>query len=165
MNITENAFEPLHALIPHVVLYTKNDCHTCTVMKSHMKSRNIPFIAVNMETYEGGDEILDNIKKRIGVASAPITVVHNIFLNPAGDSATTFWAGFAPDQTKALLNTWHETEYAPYAEQIEAELHDDPTRWATKAEELVANPNDMSTKHRPLYKMTSNGSMQSVAII
>lgn len=166
MNITENAFEPLHAHIPHVVLYTKNNCHICTVVKTRLKSRGIPFITVNMETYNGGEKILNDIKSRIGAASAPVAVVHNVFTGPTGNDVTVFWAGFAPDQVKTLVNTWSDAKYAPYAERIEGPSHDDPANWANKAAELIpVNPDDQATKNRPIYKLTSDGDMEPIPVV
>lgn len=168
-----NPFTPLHPTYPHVMVFSKNQCHMCRVTKKQLGAKNVPFFEVNVEEQNNSDQLITMIKGKLGPVSMPVTVTHNVFRDPLNHPTTTLWTGLAPDQIKSLRAAWDDDIrelYAPIYELIEGTTTDDLEVFRAAVQDQpdlsggdVVVPEN--TTHRPLYRLSANGSHEMLASI
>lgn len=71
-----------------VTVYTKNGCPPCKATLRALRSNNIAFTELPIESTPGARDIIANL----GYAQAPVVI--------AGEDS---WSGFNPDRIKALI--------------------------------------------------------------
>lgn len=156
MPIDPNALIPLHDSLPHIVVYTKNQCHQCNITKKKLSTNGVPFITVNVEEVDDGDQLREAIVGRFG-SMMPAVVAYNVFDAPA------YFSGLSPDKVRHLTARWNQVTEDLRARGLLDELYGDTAtetrdNWTETAQRV--HPAETPTElFDNFYQLTVNGDL------
>lgn len=140
----------LHPTFPHVVVYTKDNCHFCNAVKKRLTAKGVPYVVINVEHVDNGDEIAAALRDDLKVTRMPAVVAHNLY------DAPTFFSGPAPDQISLLAHQWAQLGYSElYPVLYEAGSYD-PDTWREAATRFTNTPEPVQI-YDNFYRLTTDG--------
>lgn len=93
---------------PKIILFTKNDCGTCSVVKKKMTDKDIPFQTINVEEDKSHHPELDDmipydyIVKKLGLRQMPVTAVFDSDADAVWEGPRDVWSGARPDKIREI---------------------------------------------------------------
>lgn len=156
MPIDPNALTPLHDSLPHIIVYTKNQCHQCDITKKRLSTNGVPFICVNVEEVDDGDQLREAIVNRFG-AMMPAVVAYNVFDAPA------YYSGLSPDKIRHLTTRWTQVTEDLRARDLLDELYSDTAtktrdNW-TETAHRVRSAETITKFFDNFYRLTIEGDL------